>query len=350
MAKRGHDVHLFGLKWWSGNDTMSHHGVTLHGLADPPRLYNDGRRSVSEALFFASILLARFPMDRFEVTDCAQSPIFHCYSSAFLARMTRTRLVFTWHEYWEAYWEEYLGKLGIVGRVMESGVPHLGFPFVTGTFRTRKRLMSRGVPEKDIFVVPDGVDFHRIQSIPGANGGADVIFVGRLVSTKHVDALLRAIVYVKKRLPGVRLEVIGDGPNRASLEALSEGLGLSDNVRFLGNIPSHDQVISIMKSAKLLVYPILAVGGSGITAIEANACGLPVVMSNDEYGSPEVVRNGLNGLVADAPSPLSLAASILSVLNDEALRGKLSKGAVDFARTRDWKEISASLEDVYSRL
>ena len=101
-----------------------------------------------------------------------------------------------------------------------------------------------------------------------------------------------------------QLVIVGDGPQRARLEALVSRLGLRDNVRLTGAI-GRPQVITELRRAQVFALPVrtrlggLNPEGLGLAAIEAAACGLPVVVG-DSGGAPETVRDGETGFVVPA--------------------------------------------------
>jgi glycosyltransferase involved in cell wall biosynthesis len=146
------------------------------------------------------------------------------------------------------------------------------------------------------------------------------------------------------------LSVVGDGPERASLEALCQQLGIQEAVRFRGRIEDDNEVISMMKSAKVFVYPASPEGGWAISIIEANACGLPAIsFRSGTLGDNEVVVDGYNGLLADQPSADALGDKIRLVLEQQSLRTKLSHNALAFAREQDWDHLTEKMEECYSQ-
>ena len=105
LADRGHEVHIFGMKYWDGEAVIERDGVHLHGVCDPGNLYVDGRRSIKTAIRFSSKLLSSFKGD-FDVVDAQQFPYLPCFSAKLFCTLKRTLLVITWHEVWGDYWDE----------------------------------------------------------------------------------------------------------------------------------------------------------------------------------------------------------------------------------------------------
>ena len=81
LAHRGHEVHLFGMKFWNGEDTINREGVFLHGVCPAQKLYTSGRRSIWQAFYFSFHLLSHLLKEKFDIIDCQQFPLFSCYTS-----------------------------------------------------------------------------------------------------------------------------------------------------------------------------------------------------------------------------------------------------------------------------
>ena len=129
-----------------------------------------------------------------------------------------------------------------------------------------------------------------------------VVSVGRLTTSKRVDVLIRAFAEARKRVTGLRLEVIGDGPERASLRALAADQGVADAVVFRGRI-SDDDLVEAYRRARLVVSASISEGW-GMTLTEGAACGTPAV-ATDIVGHRDAVDAGRSGLLAADDSALS---------------------------------------------
>ena len=125
--------------------------------------------------------------------------------------------------------------------------------------------------QSNIKIIGNGVDLKRIGEIAPHRETSDIIFVGRLIKEKNVDVLIRAVVD-----KNYRLLIIGDGPERENLKYIISELSLESRVRMIGFLDNHDEIIAHMKSSKVCVLPSTR-EGFGIAALEAMACGLPVV-------------------------------------------------------------------------
>lgn len=149
-----------------------------------------------------------------------------------------------------------------------------------------------------------------------------VLACGRLVPVKDYPTLLSAFAQVRARRR-VRLAVLGDGPERAALEARAAELGVGADVRFLG---FDKNPFRYMARAAVLLAASRAEGMPG-AQIQSLALGLPVIATDCEFGPREVVRPGDNGYLAPVGDARALAGYVERVLADPALRARLSATA-----------------------
>jgi glycosyltransferase involved in cell wall biosynthesis len=189
----------------------------------------------------------------------------------------------------------------------------------------RETLIKNGFPSDKIRVNYIGVDTDLFQADPNVKRESVVLFVGRLAEKKGCEYLIRAMAEVQKRVENVKLVIIGDGALRTKLEKLAEKL--LQRYQFLG-LQSSNEVKRWMNRSKLLAVPsITAKNGDSeglpMVVVEAQAMGLPVVGSI-HAGIPEAVINGETGLLVPEQDYQGLAASILKLLEDEALWQKMS--------------------------
>lgn len=143
---------------------------------------------------------------------------------------------------------------------------------------------------------------------------------GRLTPQKALGDTLEALA----RVPGVRLLVLGGGPERAALERRAAGLGVSDRVRFLGT-GTRDDVITLFRAVDVALVTS-AWENLPHTLLEALAAGTPVI-ATEVGGIPEVLRDGENGLLVPAGDVDALAAAIDRLVHDDALRASLAAAA-----------------------
>jgi colanic acid/amylovoran biosynthesis glycosyltransferase len=153
-------------------------------------------------------------------------------------------------------------------------------------------------------------------------GDADVLLVGRLIEKKGVDVLIRAAAQLSAERPGLRIDIVGDGPLRTELEELARSLGLGQRVRFLGKV-AHPEVLSRIGAARVLCLPARIAGDGDrdsmpVVIKEAMVRRVPVV-GTDVAAIPEMLSDGCGVLVAP-DDPVALAAALAQLLDDSSLR------------------------------
>ena len=340
LVKKGHDITLFGPKYWEGNDIIYREEVRLWGVCPPQPLFIEGRRSIREAISFAFKVLPPLMKEKFDIVEVANFPYFPCFSAEFHSLTRRSRLMITWHEVWDDYWYEYLGKKGALGRTVERLVARLPHKAIAISPHTRTGLKRLGREEADI--VACGVDIAAIESAAQWPKSNDIIFVGRLAREKNVIQLTKAISILKERGHNTSCLIIGEGPEKDSLQSEVHEMGIATNIRFLGRVESDADVYSYMKASRVLVHPSTREGFSHVV-LEANACGIPVVTVNHPHNAAQnLIVEGRNGFICDL-SGADMADKVQQALSAEGWENRCK----EFAAAYDWDNIAESAELAY---
>jgi glycosyltransferase involved in cell wall biosynthesis len=220
--------------------------------------------------------------------------------------------------------------------------------FVVVSESTREDFVRRGLPESNIEVVYNAVDHGRYTpSFEDKAKEPMVAYIGRIKKYKSIDHLLKAAKIVFERIPRAHLVVAGAGDYLDSLVATARRLGIADRVDFRGFV-SEEEKVSILQKAHVVVNPS-SKEGWGVTVIEANACGTPVVAS-DVPGLRDAVRDKETGLLVSYGDIDGFAESISDVLTDESLRERLSQEAVRWARRFNWDDSADAILKVIAEV
>ena len=216
-----------------------------------------------------------------------------------------------------------------------------------------RQLIQNGIPEDRIEVIYNSVDtevFSFSESIARALRKQFVIsentivvgFVGRLNKVKGVDLLIRSISDLIKTFPKVVLLIVGDGPERQSLESLAKDLQIDDRVRFLGN---QSNIHEIMNVFDIGVIPSRQ-EPMGIIAIELMSMKVPIVSSGVD-GLGEMILDTQTGLIASPNSPDQICGCMCRLLNHPELRHKTVDSASDFVQNFRLSNQIQAVERVY---
>ncbi len=170
--------------------------------------------------------------------------------------------------------------------------------------------------------------------------------VSRLAPVKGHIHLVRAMPAILARVPEARLEIVGEGPERPRLEAEIARLGLTGKVALPG---WQDDLDSCLKRWRCVAHPSL-IEGFGISLLEAAMRGLPIVASRTG-GIPELIEEGVGGLLVPPEDPAALAAALTAILVDAPYASRLGAAAAQRAQTVFAPEaFAAGLRAVYARL
>lgn len=341
LTRRGHHVHLFGMKFWDGEDILIREGVFLHGVCPAQKLYAGGRRSLWQAIYFSIHLIFPLLKERFDIIDCQQFPYFSCFSAKFFSKLKKIPLVITWHEVWGDYWYEYLGWKGFVGKTIERLVARFTSENVAVSKTTAKNLNYLGLCH-EINIIPNGIDLTRIRSINPSSESWDIIFVGRLIKEKHADLLIHAVNLLQHKNPDIRVVIIGEGPEYGKIKNLINDKKIKNTIHLFEFYQNHDDLIAQLKSSKVFALPSTR-EGFGITALEALACGLPVVTVDHPANAVRDLITENNGFLCSL-SAQDLADKIsLALQHHTEMKGSCIESVVSF----DWNCITSDIEAYY---
>ena len=192
-----------------------------------------------------------------------------------------------------------------------------------------QELLNQLEPGAAAQITPMGVDYNRFESIRAqrAPTSQSLLFVGRLADKKGVDILLQALAQAEVE---ATLTVVGDGPDRSTLEQMVSELGLSNAVTFLGN-QTQEQVFEHYRTSSVLVIPSRVAknndkDGTPVVLMEAMTCGIPVIVAG-LAGLAEQVDHQSTGLVFPPGDVDVLARLIEDLLGDSDLAEQLSAAA-----------------------
>lgn len=210
--------------------------------------------------------------------------------------------------------------------------------FVAISESTREDLVRRGIDSSRISVVLCGLDHSRYRDLGLSRFEEPVIVhLGRLRKYKSVEIAIRMMPAIRERLPGAKLVIIGDGPHRSALEREVRRLALTEAVEFRGYMRV-EELVEFLNRAHLLVNPSPKEGW-GLTVVEANACGLPVVAS-DSPGLRDSVKHGETGFLVPFGDISAFATSSLRILENQSLWQRLSLGALERVKELTWDRCS----------
>ncbi|MGH7340690.1 MAG: glycosyltransferase family 4 protein, partial [Candidatus Rokuibacteriota bacterium] len=206
----------------------------------------------------------------------------------------------------------------------------------------RRDLVARGFPSPKIRVCHNALDPPPRGADDAATAGGFGLFVGRLIRTKGLEHMLRALALLRDatgaELPFV---IAGDGPRRDRLAALAARLGL-ERVRFAGRV-SESEKWSLLRSCSVFVMPSIA-ESFGVALLEAMSAGRPVIASR-VGGMPEVVAGA--GVLVPPGDPAALAGALCTIVADRPLAIRLGAAASERALMFSWRDAARTMLSIY---
>jgi len=225
------------------------------------------------------------------------------------------------------------GRIMAVSEAMRSEMVKLGAS--PGKVRT----IPNGISED--FEPMDRGDARLLLNLDGDKSpGKYVLYCGRLSAEKGVSYLVQAVALLRGRGIPVKLNLVGDGPERPMLQQMVEQLGLEKDVHFFGEVP-HKDIPAYMSAADIFCLPSVREGWPNVL-MECLACGTPAVASS-VGGIPEIVRNEDMGLLVPKEDAAALAEALDRAINKTWDRKAIS----EIIRARTWRSVAGEvLEEV----
>lgn len=280
-------------------------------------------------------LARRFRADGFDVVHTHDDkPLVYAAPAAWLARIPRRV-----HTHHHGLVRATRRRQDLLLRTAARAVD----PFVCVSHDAACHVIALGVPARRVRTIWNGIDLARFP-FQGPCPGGPAVCVARLSPEKDIATLLRAARQVADARPDFRLEIAGGGPCRDELRALCAELKLEPNGTFLGEVRD---VPALLARASVFVLPSQSEGVS-LTILEAMARGLPVVTTR-VGGNPEVVEDGVTGVLVPARDPAALAQGLLRVLGDAEMGERFGRaGRRRVEEYFDVRRMVATYEDLYS--
>jgi len=312
MRRKGHDVHVVFLQSAaeSGRD-LAFEKKFLESLSAQSVSYSFIGNVARRRPWLGGLRLRK-------VVNSFQADVVHChlyYALLFSFFLFKTPILYTHHSF-------KLGLPRVVYRFFDLKVKAY-----IGICSACKNLLEGG-RSRNVVLINNAVSKQRIPARVANTYelGSEItcVFVGSLRAPKNLTLLLEA--FASLRNPDARLKIVGEGPDRVTLESLAKSLGIDSHVQFLGNVSN---VGAILAESDVFLMSS-AWEGLPIALIEATLAGLPVVVTN-VGGCAEVVHQCANGFVVDSLNVDDYAAALRKMVTDERLRSFFSRNALQFS-------------------
>ncbi len=226
----------------------------------------------------------------------------------------------------------------------------------------RKEMIAHGISEKQITIIPNGVDTKQFSTIPrdeflsqkkNIKGKKVLGFIGSFYHYEGIDLLIDAFAEILKKNNNVVLLLVGEGPEYTKIREMTDKKGLNGRVIFTGKIP-HQEIRRYYSVMDILVYPRKSMRLTELVTplkpLEAMALG-KVVAGSNVGGIRELIKDGGNGILFKPDSIESIASALIELISNPALQESLSREAVIYVnKERSWDKIIQRYLPVYERV
>lgn len=231
-------------------------------------------------------------------------------------------------------------------------LPYRNSKVVAVSQSTARDLIGYGVRKESIDIIEPGTSNEGRSSRALENRAqGTLVCVSRLMKYKGIQLAFDALRRILQLLPDTKLIVAGSGPYETSLHDCATRMGISKNVRFLGKV-SDPEKFELFMDARVALSPSMR-EGFGISVIEANSVGTPVV-AWDVPGSRDAIVNNETGLLAPFPDAKAFADHLLTLLSDDDSWNRLSQSALKWSAAHSWDQAAdrfdRSISDSLSRI
>jgi glycosyltransferase involved in cell wall biosynthesis len=325
LARRGHDVTVMCAAYPGSVPDETRAGVRFRRRGGRLTVYLHG-------LAFVTVGRGRRSHAIVEVVNGIP------FGAGLVRRRLTVPLVHHLHrEQWRMIYPGWRGRLGW-GIERTTVRAYRRLRFLTVSQATAADLTDLGVPRASVHVVPNGAEQRPLREPAGE--GPVLCTLSRVVPHKQLEHAVDAVVALAPRHPGLRLRVIGSGWWEHELRQYVVDARASELVELCGRVDADERDLLLASSVAMLLPSVRE--GWGLAVIEAALQGTPTVAYRSAGGVTESIRDGVTGLLVDTPRELTRAAGTL--LDDPALRARLSGACRDWALSFDWERSADDVE------
>src|SRR5271156_3297359 len=316
LAAEDHDVTYLTLRQWPRGERAQIDARGGVQTAGPRRaMYTaSGRRRTLPPLVFGLGVLVHLLRDgrRYDVVHTCSFPYFSLLAANAVRPLRRFELVVDWFEVWsDAYWRDYLGAVGgRVGALVQRLCARVAQRAICFSELHAARLRAEGL--RGSVTVLRGLYAGGTEPASPHPAEPIVLFAARLIPEKQVTLAVAAMALATRRIDGLRGEFLGEGPERAALDAAIVEHGLQGIVTARG-FTATETVDAEMRRAMCMLLTSRR-EGYGLVVVEAAAHATPsVVLAGEDNAATELIDEGVNGTSAHSSDPQAVADAIVRV-------------------------------------
>lgn len=278
------------------------------------------------------------------IVDCENGIPF------FMPLFAKEQVILLIHHVHQDIFRQFLTfPLNIIAKIMEGKLMPIVYqdkPIITVSESSKREILALGfTKEENIEIIPNGVTRSMFVDYPKTDHPS-FVYLGRLKEYKNIDVAINAFAKVLKIHKSARLEIVGTGEMYEKLARLVDTLGIAQAVTFYGRV-SEKEKAQILSRSWAAIQPS-QMEGWGITVIEANAAGTPVIASKVS-GLQDSVVDKKTGLLIPVGDVAWFAIAMRKMVEDYMLRYNLTHGAREWAKNFDWDQSAKDFYDVIGK-
>jgi glycosyltransferase involved in cell wall biosynthesis len=208
-------------------------------------------------------------------------------------------------------------------------------PIFSVSESTKKELIELGQPERKIDILYNAIDQELFRNTTGIKEKTPlIVYVGRIKKYKNLENIIDAVEILKEKISNLKFVIAGSGSNLKDLENYVKFKKMQSWIEFRGYITEIEKAELLGAAWLFITTPIKE--GWGITVIEANAMGTPVIGS-DVPGLRDSIKNNVTGVLTPPNSPVLLAQEIYSLITDKEKLNRFSEAALIWSKQFNWE-------------
>jgi glycosyltransferase involved in cell wall biosynthesis len=216
-------------------------------------------------------------------------------------------------------------------------------PIIAVSKSSKNELIETGIPKDNVKIVYNGVDIESYHSSGKITKNPTIICLARMKKYKRIDILLDSIPKVLKKIPDLKVILVGDGDDLPRLKEIVRKKKVEKTVKFTSFVPSAKKIE--MLSSSWIAVNTSPKEGWGLTSIEAQACGTPSIVP-DSPGLIETVKDGVSGYIYPFGNIEKLSEILIKVLKDKKSVEKMGEQARKWAKKFSWDQSAKKMKEI----
>lgn len=344
-------INWISFKFWETGPSFEKGGIKYEGVISKPNFYkkNGQRNSYEPILYFFNCLLSIPKFIRSDTYIIGQWPLLHILPIVLIGLIFKKNIYVEWWETLQNQWIK-KGFLGRIGALIERLIIYSSsYVVFVVECESEKKLITEINRNAKVEIIENGVDINKYHKLP-IEKKYDFICVGRLVSQKNVDIIVKSIYQIKLKYDqDISICIVGDGPEKSKIEKLIKDLNLDANVKMFGFVEKEEDKNKLIQESRIGVIAQDGVGKGNLVVYELMAGGIPVIAVGTDNGlDRSYILEGITGYFAQSLDYNQLADDMYKMLVNKDKIKEMSNYLESNIKSFSWQEKLKSYPAFYS--